>query len=69
MARVREMHGGRDYDANWGTRLQGQGIFAELMARRFKVAVKRLGYDQSPAPLRTDLFKVPDRPGDQLSLF
>jgi DNA repair photolyase len=69
MARVRELHGGRAYDANWGTRLQGQGIFAELMARRFKVAVKRLGYDQSPAPLRTDLFKVPDRPGDQLSLF
>jgi DNA repair photolyase len=27
MARIREMHGGKDYDANWGTRMTGTGEF------------------------------------------
>ena len=31
MARVREMRGGRDYDAAWGQRMHGQGVWAELL--------------------------------------
>ena len=69
MARVRELHGGKDYDAEWGKRFRGQGLWADLMARRFKVAVARLGLDAPQAPLRCDLFRVPARVGDQLSLF
>ena len=69
MARLREMHGGRDYDARWGHRMRGEGKFAELMAQRFRVHARRLGLDREPPPLRCDLFAVPPRPGDQLSLF
>ncbi len=69
MARVREAHGGRDYDAEWGQRLRGQGGFAEIIAQRFKLAVRRLGLATDLPPLRTDLFRVPEKPGDQLSLF
>ncbi|MDF0602368.1 PA0069 family radical SAM protein [Psychromarinibacter sp. C21-152] len=69
MARVREAHGGRDYDPEWGRRMRGQGQYAELIAARFRVAVKRLGLTHDLPPLRTDLFRVPPRPGDQLELF
>lgn len=68
MARVREMHGGQDYSAEWGKRMRGEGNYAALIARRYEVAIKRLGLKAKPAPLRTDLFAVPGR-GQQLSLF
>jgi len=69
MARVRELHGGRDYDPSWGKRLRGEGPFAELLAHRFKIATRRLGLSQDIPSLRTDLFKVPPKAGDQLQLF
>ncbi len=68
MGRVRELHGGQDYDADWGKRMTGQGIWADLMRQRFRTAVARLGLDAPPVPLRTDLFAPPPRPGDQLAL-
>lgn len=69
MGRVRELHGGRDYDAAWGRRMRGQGEWAALMRARFDLACRRLGLVRSLPPLRTDLFSVPPQPGDQLSLF
>jgi DNA repair photolyase len=69
IGRVRELHGGRDYDPEWGKRMTGEGAFADLMRHRFAVAVKRLGLDTELPPLRTDLFRVPPRAGDQLDLF
>ncbi|MCU0854790.1 MAG: PA0069 family radical SAM protein [Rhodobacteraceae bacterium] len=69
MGRVRELHGGRDYDPEWGKRMTGEGAFADLMRHRFAVAVKRIGLDAELPALRTDLFRVPPRPGDQLELF
>ncbi|MEM6823512.1 MAG: PA0069 family radical SAM protein [Pseudomonadota bacterium] len=69
MGRVRALHGGQDYDPNWGTRLTGEGIFAEMVAQRFLIATRRLGLGVSDPPLRTDLFSRPKGPGDQLSLF
>lgn len=69
MARVQELHGGKDYDPAFGKRMTGQGKWAELMQQRFKLACRRLGLDRSLPALRTDLFRVPDKIGDQLSLF
>jgi DNA repair photolyase len=69
MARVREVHGGRDYDPAWGRRMRGEGIWADLIDRRYRVAVARLGLDTAVPPLRTDLFSVSPGPGDQLRLF
>ena len=68
MGRVREMHGGRDYDPKWGTRTKGVGVHASLIRRRFRLAAARLGLDREPVALRTDLFRVPPRAGDQFSL-
>jgi DNA repair photolyase len=69
IALVRELHGGRDYDPQWGRRMKGDGVIATLIARRFEAAVGRLGLGRRSQPLRTDLFRVPPRSGDQLSLF
>lgn len=67
MARVREARGGRDNDPAFGRRMVGTGAYAELIARRFGLAARRLGYADLP-PLRTDLFRRPAR-GGQLALF
>ncbi|AHD01064.1 PA0069 family radical SAM protein [Leisingera methylohalidivorans] len=69
MARLREMHGGRDYDPRWGHRMRGEGRYAEMIAQRFKAACKRLGLQERTEPLRSDLFARPPQPGDQLALF
>lgn len=66
MGRVRELHGGKDYHAEWGKRFKGQGLWAELMARRFGVAVARLGLDAPQPALRCDLFRPPLARGAQL---
>lgn len=68
MARVREMHGGKAYDARFGHRMRGAGQYAELMRHRFVLACKRAGLAQRLAPLRTDLFRAPPRVGDQMEL-
>lgn len=69
MSRLRDMHGGRDYDPRWGHRMRGEGEYAGMVAKRFKLAVKRLGLATQSAPLRCDLFAKPPQSGDQLSLF
>lgn len=69
MGRVRELHGGQDYDPDWGKRMTGQGVFSDLFAHRFEIACRRLGLDRDLPNLRTDLFRRPPRTGDQLSLF
>ncbi len=69
MGRVRELHGGRDYDPDFGVRMTGQGIWAELIRKRLELARKRLGLTRGLPALRTDLFSVPPKEGDQLSLF
>ena len=43
MNRVRDMRGGKDYDATFGKRMSGEGLWADLIRQRFDVAVNRLG--------------------------
>lgn len=69
MNRVRELRGGKANDSRFGTRMKGEGDWAELMAKRFDVALNRTGLTRQGPKLRTELFAVPPRPGDQLSLF
>ena len=69
MARVREMHGGQDYDPAFGKRMRGEGPWAALLAQRVQVAAARLGLAERLPPLRCDLFQPPPRAGDQLRLF
>ena len=46
MARVRDMRGGKDYDATFGTRMRGTGLWAQMLRDRFDRAVARLGFNR-----------------------
>ncbi|WP_334133940.1 PA0069 family radical SAM protein [Tepidimonas sp.] len=59
LARVRDLHGGRDDDASFGTRMTGRGAWADLWRQRFTVACRRLGLQPGHPPLRTDRFVAP----------
>ena len=65
--RMRDLHGGKLYDANFGTRQTGTGAFAELIASRFRLATKRLGFPGIGTLDRTR-FRPPNVTG-QLDLF
>lgn len=68
MNRVREMRGGRDYDADFKTRMKGEGIWSALIRTRFDKACARLGLSRKAPELRRDLFQPPTLPTAQLSL-
>jgi DNA repair photolyase len=82
MNRVRDMRGGKDYDASFSTRMKGEGLWADLLKQRFANAVRRLGLNarnhgildmshfkraESPKPRKPATPDTPDTP--QLSLF
>jgi DNA repair photolyase len=69
MALIHDARGGRDNDPRFGSRMRGEGAYAELIARRFRLAAERLGLGQRRYALDTSKFRVPPRAGDQLSLF
>ncbi|MEM8555829.1 MAG: PA0069 family radical SAM protein [Pseudomonadota bacterium] len=69
MARVRETQGGADHRPDWHKRMKGEGVHANLIARRFEVGRKRLGLSDGLPELDNTLFRVPPQAGDQLSLF
>ncbi|MEL6245837.1 MAG: PA0069 family radical SAM protein [Pseudomonadota bacterium] len=65
---LREMRGGKDYDATWFERGKGKGPTAALIAQRFAKARKRFGLDAERPALRTDLFTPGIIPGGQMRL-
>jgi DNA repair photolyase len=69
MSLVRKVRGGRDNDPEFGSRMRGTGQFADLLARRFELACKRLGLNAERATaLDTSQFRPP-RDESQLTLF
>ncbi|HEX4568877.1 MAG TPA: PA0069 family radical SAM protein [Dongiaceae bacterium] len=59
---------GSHYVDEFGERMRGHGPYAELLAKRFRLAIKRYGLERRGWDLRTDLFQVPPKKGDQLCL-
>ena len=57
MARVREMRGGRDNDARFGSRMTGQGVWAELLRQRMHKACARLGLGRDRIELDMTQFR------------
>ncbi|QEI13902.1 PA0069 family radical SAM protein [Cellvibrio japonicus] len=47
MNRIRDMRGGKDYQASFGSRMRGEGLWADLIRQRFAKALKRYGLDKS----------------------
>jgi DNA repair photolyase len=49
LARIRDTRAGRENDPRFGRRMRGEGVFADLIAQRFRLAVRRLGLE-APLP-------------------
>lgn len=64
--RLRALRGGRLYDAAWGRRGTGAGVFAEQLRQMFEVSCRRAGLSRESAVLSTEHFR---KPGEQLRLF
>lgn len=62
MNRVREMRGGKDYDADFASRMRGTGIWADLIRQRFYKAADRLGFRYNRFELDSSRFRPPPRP-------
>ncbi|PFH11741.1 DNA repair photolyase [Collimonas sp. PA-H2] len=76
MNHIREMRGGADYNADFGTRMRGEGIWADLLRQRYKKATARCGLVQrgSFSKLDSSQFKRPQllserKPTPQMDLF
>jgi len=69
LSRVRDTRGGKLYDARFGTRMRGQGAYAEAARAIFDTHVRRLGLNQQrrARPLHPRTFRRP-APNGQLSL-
>jgi DNA repair photolyase len=59
MARMREMRGGRDYDARFVSRMKGEGVWAQLLQQRLAKAKKRFGLDRERTALDLSQFRKP----------
>lgn len=46
MARIRDIRGGRENDPEYGSRMKGEGQFADLLGKRFALACKRFGLNE-----------------------
>ena len=68
MARIREMRGGRDYNADFSTRMKGSGVWAQLLGQRFEKTCARLGLNRERRPLDVSQFRASSL-SDQGSLF
>jgi DNA repair photolyase len=66
---IRDMRGGKDYDAKFGQRMTGTGPIAWMIGRRFEVACERLDFNTTRQKITTEHFR-PLRPATaQLDLF
>jgi DNA repair photolyase len=59
MARVRDMRGGKDNDSTFGSRMTGQGVWADLLRQRFVKTCERLGLSRERVALDLTQFVPP----------
>ncbi|MBC7552477.1 MAG: PA0069 family radical SAM protein [Taibaiella sp.] len=64
---ISECHGGKVNDSRFGTRMGGDGKFAELIKTQFALYCKKYNMNESKIPLDTSLFRR--MKGGQLPLF
>lgn len=69
---LRQSHGGSVYRSSWQQRMTGSGPYAEMISKRYRLALKKFGLDDrrsAERPLDTARFRPPPQAGDQLALF
>lgn len=66
--RLRDLRGGKLYDPRFGSRMRGEGLFADQIRATFETFKRRYGLDQPRPELSTASFRRPGQ-GIQLGLF
>ncbi|MCX6926952.1 MAG: radical SAM protein, partial [Verrucomicrobia bacterium] len=64
--RIRGMRGGKLNDPRFGTRMRGEGVFADQIYQLFHVARRKVGIPEEGPELSSAAFRRP--PGPQLVL-
>jgi DNA repair photolyase len=52
MNRVRDMRGGKDYNSDFGKRMKGEGVWADLIRQRAEKAIRRFGMEKRGSRFR-----------------
>lgn len=66
LAQIRAIRDGKLNDSDFGSRMTGQGIFAEQLAKLFAVACRRAGFPERGPHLSTTAFRRPSGPQMEL---
>lgn len=66
LGRIRSLRGGELYDATWGKRMRGEGVWAEQIAQTFAIASRKAGLNRRAPELSTAAFRRPG--GSQMEL-
>jgi DNA repair photolyase len=66
LSRIREVRSGQMSDPRFGTRMRGEGIFADTVEQLFELGCRRAGLNRKHRDLTTEHFR---RPGGQKELF
>ena len=61
MSIIRQSRGGRENDPEFGSRMTGEGVFAQLISTRFTKACEKHGFNQRRYPRDMAQFAVPER--------
>lgn len=73
MSIIKQSRGGKSYQFAFGKRMRGEGVFADLLAKRFKMSCQKLQLDPIRTQLDSSQFSIPDNwlssRDQQLSLF
>lgn len=69
MSIVKQSRGGKAYNSAFYERQRGSGLFADMIAQRFKLATRKLGLNQEREQMNTRLFSPPRPPQPQMNLF
>lgn len=67
--RIEDLRNGRRNDPNFGSRMRGTGIWADLLRQRFAVATRKLGLNRHRLALDCDRFQPPAPVGASAALF
>ena len=70
MSLINQARGGRDNDPNFGSRMRGNGPYADLLKTRFELATRKLGLNSARTRLELDstMFRPPGPAASQLTL-
>jgi DNA repair photolyase len=67
LSRIRDMRGGKLNDPSFGSRMHGQGVFAESLEKMFDLYCRKHGLNLQRIQITAEHFRRPEKPSDQLS--